>query len=60
MPDEEYKVPAQIFEKRGLKKEATTQVALELTEYDALGEYMRDALSENEINQANLIYAALA
>jgi VIT1/CCC1 family predicted Fe2+/Mn2+ transporter len=36
------------------------QVALELTEKDALGAHIRDELGINEINQANPIQAALA
>ena len=36
------------------------QVALELTENDALGAHIRDELGLNEISQANPIQAALA
>lgn len=59
-PDAEMKILAQIYEKRGLKKETARQVALELTEKDALGAHMRDELGINEISQAKPIQAAIA
>ncbi|HNO01085.1 MAG TPA: VIT family protein [Chitinophagaceae bacterium] len=60
MPDEELKILAQIYEKRGLRKETAMQVAIELTEKDALGTHIRDELGINEISQANPIQAAIA
>jgi VIT1/CCC1 family predicted Fe2+/Mn2+ transporter len=60
MPEEELKILAQIFEKRGLKKETAMTVALELTEKDALGAHVREELGINEISTANPIQAALA
>jgi len=60
MPNEELNILAQIYEKRGLKKETAMQVAIELTEKDALGTHIRDELGINEISQANPIQAALA
>jgi VIT1/CCC1 family predicted Fe2+/Mn2+ transporter len=60
MPDEELKILAQIYEKRGLCKETAMQVAIELTENDALGTHIRDELGINEITQANPIQAAIA
>lgn len=60
MPEEELQILAQIYEKRGLKKETAMQVALELTEFDALGAHVRDELGLNEISQANPLQAALA
>lgn len=60
MPQEELELLAQIYEKRGLKKETALQVAMELTEKDALGSHIRDELGINEISQANPIQAALA
>ena len=60
MPEEELKILSQIYEKRGLKKETAMQVAIELTEKDALGTHIRDELSVNEISQANPIQAAIA
>lgn len=60
MPEEELKILAQIFEKRGLKKETAQQVALELTEKDALGTHVREELGINELNEAKPIQAALA
>ena len=60
VPVEELNILAQIYEKRGLKKETAMQVALELTEKDALAAHIRDELGINEISQANPIQAALA
>ncbi|WP_286920408.1 VIT1/CCC1 transporter family protein [Flavobacterium sp. UBA4197] len=60
MPEEELKILAQIYERRGLKKETAMQVAIELTESDALGTHVRDELGINEISKANPIQAALA
>lgn len=60
MPEEEMQILAQIYEKRGLKKETALQVAKELTEFDALGAHVRDELGLNEISQANPLQAALA
>ena len=60
MPEEELKILAQIFEKRGLKKETAMQVAIELSEKDALGTHIREELGINEISQANPIQAAFA
>lgn len=59
-PEGELLILAQIYERRGLKKETALQVAKELTEYDALGTHIRDELGINEISQANPIQAALA
>ena len=39
-PEQELHVLAQIYEKRGLKKETARQVALELTEKDALAAHL--------------------
>jgi VIT1/CCC1 family predicted Fe2+/Mn2+ transporter len=60
MPELEMQILAQIYEKRGLKKDTAAQVAKELTETDALGTHIRDELGINEISQANPIQAALA
>lgn len=60
MPREELMILAQIYEKRGLKKETAMQVATELTANDALAAHLRDELGLNEISQANPIQAALA
>ena len=60
MPEAELDILAQIYEQRGLKKETARQVAVELTEKDALGAHMRDELGINEITQAKPIQAALA
>jgi VIT1/CCC1 family predicted Fe2+/Mn2+ transporter len=58
MPEEEIKILAEIYEKRGLKKETAWQVAQELTAADALGTHIRDELGINEISQAKPIQAA--
>lgn len=60
MPEVEMKILAEIYEKRGLKKETAMQVAKELTEADALGAHIRDELGINEISQAKPIQAAFA
>jgi VIT1/CCC1 family predicted Fe2+/Mn2+ transporter len=60
MPEEELNILAQIYEKRGLKKETAMQVAIEFTEKNALGAHIRDELGINELNQANPIQAAIA
>lgn len=60
MPENEIKILAEIYEKRGLQKETAIQVAKELTEADALGTHVRDELGINEISQANPIQAAFA
>jgi VIT1/CCC1 family predicted Fe2+/Mn2+ transporter len=46
-PEQELHVLAQIYEKRGLKKETARQVALELSEKDALAAHLRDELGIN-------------
>lgn len=60
MPELELTILAQIYEKRGLKKETAMQVAIEFTEKDALAAHIRDELGINEISQANPIQAAIA
>lgn len=60
MPEEELRILAQIYEKRGLKKETALQVATELMAVDPLGAHIRDELGINEISQANPLQAALA
>jgi VIT1/CCC1 family predicted Fe2+/Mn2+ transporter len=60
MAQEELEILSQIYERRGLKKETARQVALELTEKDALGTHIRDELGINEMNQAKPLQAAIA
>lgn len=60
MPELELDILAEIYRKRGLKKETALQVAKELTEFDALGAHVRDELGINEFSQANPIQAAFA
>lgn len=59
-PVEEQAILAAIYEQRGLSKSTAQQVALELTQADALGTHIRDELGINEISQAKPIQAALA
>jgi VIT1/CCC1 family predicted Fe2+/Mn2+ transporter len=60
MPEEELNILAQIYMKRGLKKETAMQVARELTEHNALEAHIRDELGINEMTQANPVQAAIA
>lgn len=60
MPEEELKILAEIYERRGLKKDTALQVAMELTASDALGAHVRDELGITEMSQANPIQAAFA
>ncbi|MGK0414179.1 MAG: VIT1/CCC1 family predicted Fe2+/Mn2+ transporter [Polaribacter sp.] len=60
MPEIELQRLAEIYEKRGLKKETAIKVAKELTEHDVLAAHVRDELGINEISQANPIQAAMA
>lgn len=59
MPETELQRLAEIYEKRGLKKETALVVAKELTAHDALGTHIRDELGINEITQAKPIQAAI-
>jgi VIT1/CCC1 family predicted Fe2+/Mn2+ transporter len=60
MPEIELQRLAEIYEKRGLKKETALIVAKEFTAHDALGAHVRDELGINEISQAKPIQAAFA
>lgn len=60
MPELELQRLAEIYEKRGLKKETALTVAKELTKHDALGTHVRDELGINEISQAKPMQAAFA
>jgi VIT1/CCC1 family predicted Fe2+/Mn2+ transporter len=60
MPEQELKILAEIYERRGLKKETAMMVAKELTEADSLGTHIRDELGINEVSQAKPIQAAVA
>lgn len=60
MPERELMHLAEIYEKRGLKKETALQVAKELTKADALGAHMREELGIHEFNRSNPLQAAIA
>ncbi len=60
LPEIELHRLADIYEKRGLKKETALTVAKELSEHDVLAAHVRDELGINEISQAKPIQAALA
>ncbi len=60
MPEIELQRLAEIYEKRGLKKETALTVAKELSEIDALAAHIRDELGINEISQAKPMQAAFA
>ncbi|SDS44527.1 Predicted Fe2+/Mn2+ transporter, VIT1/CCC1 family [Gillisia sp. Hel1_33_143] len=59
-PELELQRLAEIYEKRGLKKDTALIVAKELTEHDVLAAHIRDELGINEISQAKPIQAAFA
>ena len=59
-PELELQLLAEIYEKRGLKKETALTVAKELTQHDALGAHIRDELGLNEISKAKPMQAAFA
>lgn len=60
MPEIELKELAKIYEKRGLTKELSMQVAEQLTAHDALDAHIRDELGINEITTAKPLQAAFA
>lgn len=59
-PEFELQHLADIYEKRGLKKETAMTVAKELTEKDALKAHVRDELGINEANEPKPMQAAFA
>lgn len=60
MPEIELQRLAEIYEKRGLKKETALTVAKELSAHDVLGAHVRDELGINEMSQAKPIQASFA
>jgi VIT1/CCC1 family predicted Fe2+/Mn2+ transporter len=60
MPELELQLLSHIYEMRGLKKETALQVAIEMTEKDALAAHVRDELGINHMSQANPLQAAFA
>lgn len=59
-PELELQHLADIYIKRGLKKETAFLVAKEFTEHDALAAHIRDELGINKVSQAKPIQAAFA
>ncbi|MFT4092938.1 MAG: VIT family protein [Niabella sp.] len=60
MPETELIELAKIYEKRGVSKEAAMQVAIELTNHNALQAHALDELGINEMTQAKPLQAAFA
>lgn len=60
MPELELQMLTQIYIERGLKEETAKQVAIELTEKDALAAHVRDELGITDTSRANPIQAALS
>lgn len=60
MPEEELLELAKIYVKRGLDKKLAHEVAVQLTEHNALEAHARDELGINEITQAKPLEAAFA
>ena len=60
MPDQELALLADIYRKRGLSPATAMQVAVELTEKDALGAHVRDELGINDVSQAKPLLASVA
>jgi VIT1/CCC1 family predicted Fe2+/Mn2+ transporter len=59
-PADELEELAEIYRERGLSNETAHQVAVELTQKDALAAHVRDELGLSDVNSANPIQAALA
>ena len=60
MPEMELRELATVYEKRGLDKELAKEVAIQLTEHNALEAHARDELGINEMTEAKPMQAALA
>lgn len=60
MPEIELEELAKLYQARGLDTELAMQVAIKLTEHNALEAHAKDELGINEMTQANPLQAALA
>ncbi len=60
MPESELQELADIYVERGLDKETAYQVAIQLTEHNALEAHARDELGISEITKARPLQAAIA
>ena len=58
-PEGELEELAEIYEERGLNKDLAKQVAIALTEHDALGAHLREELGHHEASKARPLQAAL-
>lgn len=58
-PEGELEELAEIYEERGLNKDLAKQVAIALTEHDALGAHLREELGHHEASKARPMQAAL-
>lgn len=59
-PEGELEELAEIYEERGLTPELAKQVAVALTEHDALGAHLREELGHHEVSKARPLQAAMA
>ncbi|MDR2146233.1 MAG: VIT family protein [Tannerella sp.] len=59
-PEEELEELTQIYAQRGLTQDLAKQVAIQMTEHNALEAHARDELGINDITQAKPMQAALA
>jgi VIT1/CCC1 family predicted Fe2+/Mn2+ transporter len=59
-PEGELEELAEIYEQRGLKPELAREVAVALTEFDAVGAHLREELGHHETSRARPTQAAIA
>jgi VIT1/CCC1 family predicted Fe2+/Mn2+ transporter len=59
-PEAELRKLAKVYEERGLSQQTAMQVAVELTQHDALAAHVRDELGITDTSKANPLQAALA
>lgn len=60
IPESELKELTAIYEARGLTHDLAMEVAIQLTEHDALGAHAKEELGINDITQAKPLQAAMA
>lgn len=59
-PEGELEELIEIYLQRGVTPELARQVAVQMTEHDALGTHLREELGQHEISKANPLQAAIA